>query len=85
MASPLISAELWAVIEPHLLAIPVRLKGRRPRVSDRSTLTGILFVLLTGIPREMLPREKGCGSGVDYWRRLRDCQRTGVLDGLHRE
>jgi hypothetical protein len=28
------------------------------------TLTGILFVLKTGIPWEMLPGEMGCGSGM---------------------
>lgn len=30
-------------------------KGGRPRVSDRAALTGILFVLKTGIPWEYLP------------------------------
>src|SRR5665213_3062672 len=47
--------------------------------------TGILFVLRTGIPWEMLPAEMGCGSGVTCWRRLRDWQAAGVWDRLHRE
>lgn len=85
MSSPLVSDGLWAVIEPLLPVIPVRPKGGRPRISDRSALTGILFVLLTGIPWEMLPREMGCGSGVTCWRRLRDWQMAGVWEGLHRE
>jgi len=55
-----------------------------PRVSDRAALTGILFVLLTGIPWEMLPREMGYGSGVTCWRRLRDWHLAGVWDALHR-
>lgn len=85
MSSPLVSDGLWAVIEPLLPVIPVRPKGGRPRISDRSALTGILFVLLTGIPWEMLPPEMGCGSGVTCWRRLRDWQMAGVWEGLHRE
>jgi len=48
-------------------------------------LTGILFVLRTGISWEMLPQEMGCGSGVTCWRRLRDWQELGVWDRLHRE
>lgn len=52
---------------------------------DRAALTGILFVLLTGIPWEMLPREMGCGSGVTCWRRLRDWQEADVWAKLHRE
>lgn len=85
MASPLVSDALWVVIEPLLPVIPVRAKGGRPRVPDRSALTGILFVLLTGIPWEMLPREMGCGSGVTCWRRLRDWQEADVWAKLHRE
>jgi transposase len=50
MASPLVSDDLWVVIEPLLPVIPLGPKGGRPRVSDRATLTGIVFVLLTGIP-----------------------------------
>jgi len=85
MASPVVSDDLWAVIEPLLPVIPLRPKGGRPRVPDRATLTGIVFVLLTGIPWEMLPQEMGCGSGVTCWRRLRDWQMAGVWDDLHRE
>ncbi|GEL65460.1 transposase [Kozakia baliensis] len=84
MAAPLVSDELWAIIESLLPVIPLRPKGGRPRLSDRSALTGILFVLLTGIPWEMQPREMGCGSGVTCWRRLRDWQTAGVWDKLHR-
>lgn len=84
MAISLVSDELWAIIGSLLPVIPPRPKGGRPRVSDWSALTGILFVLLTGIPWEMLPREMGCGSGVTCWRRLRDWQTAGVWDKLHR-
>ena len=72
MAKPLVSDELWAVIEPELPPEPAKPKGGRPRVPDRAALTGILFVLKTGIQWEDLPHEMGCGCGMTCWRRLRD-------------
>ncbi len=84
MANPLLPDELWDIIEPLLPPEPPKPKGGRPRVPDRACLTGILFVLKSGIPWEMLPRELGCGSGVTCWRRLRDWQADGVWDRLHR-
>ena len=51
---------------------------------DRLALTGIIFVLKSGIPWEMLPKEMGCGSGATCWRRLRDWQEAGVWQRLHR-
>lgn len=51
----------------------------------RAALSGILFVLRSGIPWEMLPQQMGRGSGVTCWRRLRDWQKAGVWDRLHRE
>ena len=35
-----------------------------PRLSDRDCLTGIVLVLRSGVPWQMLPRELGCGSGM---------------------
>ena len=83
MAKPLVSDELWAVVAPLLPARPPRPKGGRPPVDDRAALTGILFVLRSGIPWEMLPQEMGCGSGMTCWRRLRDWQAAGVWEKLH--
>jgi transposase len=83
MAKPLVSDELWEIIEPLLPAEPPKPKGGRPRVPDRAALTGIIFVLKSGIPWEMLPQELGCGSGVTCWRRLRDWQDAGVWEALH--
>lgn len=80
----LVTDELWAVIAPLLPPEPPKLKGGRPPVPDRSVLTGIVFVLRSGIPWEMLPQEMGCGSGMTCWRRLRDWQRAGVWVRLHR-
>ena len=82
MAKPLVSDELWAVVAPLLPARPPRPKGGRPPVDDRAALTGILFVLRSGIPWEMLPQEMGCGSGMTCWRRLRDWQAAGVWERL---
>jgi transposase len=85
MNKRLVSDELWAVIEPLLPPEPLKPKGGRPRLSDRAVLSGIIFVLKSGIPREMLPQEMGCGSGMTCWRRLRDWQQAGVWERLHQE
>ena len=85
MAKPILSDELWGVIEPVLPAPPprrFRFPGRKP-ISHRQALTGILFVLRTGISWEDLPQEMGCGSGMTCWRRLRDWQAAGVWQRLH--
>src|SRR5438105_10790801 len=84
MAKQLVTDELWTMIEPLLPTEPPKPKGGRPRVSDRAALTGILFVLKTGLPWEYLPRELGCGSGITCWRRLREWERAGVWHRLHR-
>lgn len=83
MAKRLVSDALWERIEPLLPPEPPKPKGGRPRVPDRACLTGIIFVLKSGIPWEMLPQELGCGSGMTCWRRLRDWQEAGVWDRLH--
>jgi len=85
MSKPLVSDELWAIVAPLLPPEPPKPKGGRPRVPDRAALTGIIFVLTTGIQWELLPQEMGCGSGMTCWRRLRDWQAAGVWDALHRE
>ncbi len=86
MAKPLVTDELWTVVEPLLPPKPAHPKGGHPvTVSDRAALTGILFVLKTGIPWEDLPQEMGCGSGMTCWRRLRDWQEAGVWQRLHHE
>ena len=83
MPKPLVTDELWALLEPLLPKEPPKPKGGRPRVDDRAALTGILFVLKTGIPWEMLPQEMGCGSGMTCWRRLAEWHEAGVWECLH--
>jgi transposase len=83
MSKPLVSDELWAMVQPLLPLERSKPKGGRPRIADRAALAGILFVLRTGCPWEWLPQELGCGSGVTCWRRLRDWQQAGVWHRLH--
>src|SRR5579859_7575281 len=86
MSKPLVSDALWALVGPLLPVERPKPKGGRPRsIPDRAALTGIILVLKSGIPWEMLPHELGCGSGMTCWRRLRDWQRAGVWEALHQE
>jgi transposase len=84
MAKPLLPDDLWKLIEPLIPKRPPRPKGGRPPLDDRQALTGIIFILKTGIPWEYLPWEMGCGCGMTCWRRLRDWQKAGVWDKIHR-
>ena len=82
MARLLVSDALWERIEPLIPKREPNPKGGRPPVADRKALTGIIFVLKTGIPWEDLPQEMGCGCGMTCWRRLRDWQEADVWDQL---
>ena len=84
MAKPLLTDELWALIEPLLPKRPPKPVGGLPHLEDRVVLTGILFVLRTGIPWEYLPKEMGCGSEMTCRRRLRDWQEAGVWSKVHK-
>ena len=80
MAKSLVDDELSELIQP-LLPPPKPRRWRYPGrklLRDRQALTGILFVLKSGIPWKMLPEEMECGSGMTCWRRLRDWQEAGV-------
>jgi transposase len=83
MSTPWLPDALWNLIQPMLPCPPPRPRGGRPRLPDRACLTGILFVLRSGIPWEMLPQEIGCGSGMSCWRRLRDWQQLGIWQLIH--
>jgi len=81
----LVSDGLWERIEPLLPRRERRFRypGRKP-LDDRQVLSGILFVLHTGIAWEHLPQELGFGSGMTCWRRLHAWQEAGVWERLQR-
>lgn len=79
----LVADDLWEAIALLLPRERSKLRNGRPRCDDRLALVGIIFVLRSGIPWEMLPREFGC-SGMTCWRKLRHWQTAGVWIRLHR-
>ena len=82
--SQLVDDGLWELVE-SLLPDRTPQQTGRPRVGDRTAFTAIVFVLVTGVPWRMVPRQIGC-SGMTAWRRLREWQRAGVWGRLlHRE
>jgi|SRR5262245_25024346 len=85
MAKSLVSDALWQRIEP-LLPPPKprhsRFPGRKP-LDYRKVLTGILFVLKTGINWDDLPAELGWGCGKTCKTYLKAWQRAGVWQQLH--
>lgn len=75
MAKPLVSDELWEIVQPLLPALkPRRIPNPgRQRLDDRKALSGILFVLKSGIAPyqvrgrlwEMLP-DASPGDGLRF-------------------
>jgi hypothetical protein len=59
MGKELVSDELWKVTKSLLPPETQKPKGGRPRVPVRAALSGIVFVLRTGISWSMLPTELG--------------------------
>jgi transposase len=85
MSKPLVSDALWEHIEPLLpkpKARRFRFPGRKP-LDYRSILTGIIFVLKTGINWEDLPAELGWGCGKTCKQTLKAWQQAGIWDRLH--
>jgi|SRR5688500_11593981 transposase len=82
MAKQLVSDELWAVVEPLLPAVKAPGTRGHPPVPNRVALTGIVFVLKTGLPWEYFPQELGC-CGMTLHNRLTAWQRAGVWERLH--
>lgn len=77
--------DLWERVHP-LLPKPQRRRSRYPGrkpLHDRAVLTGIIFVLRTGIPWREMPAELGCGSGMTCLRRLKRWHRNGVFQKLY--
>jgi transposase len=57
MARELVPDALWERVAPLLPAPKKKKKPGRPRADDRAAFEAIVFVLRTGIPWEMLPRD----------------------------
>jgi len=83
MAKELLPDDLWAEIEPLLPAHRRQPKGGHPWCDDRKCLRGIIFVLRTGIPWQMLPREAFGVSGSTCWRRFAGWTRAGIWPQVH--
>lgn len=82
MATLIVTDELWSLIEPLIPRHRASPKGGQPPKSDRLCLTGILFVLKTGIAWEDFPHEMGC-CGMTLWNRLSAWRKVGVWKRLH--
>lgn len=82
MAQPLVSDELWQIVQPLLPVHKPSPKGGHPRVDDRVCLSGILFLLKTGIAWEDFPAEMGC-CGMTLWNRFMQWSHAGVWQQLH--
>ncbi len=80
---PLLPDDLWHLIDPLLPKPRPHPKGGRPPVANRKALTGILFILKTGIPWEYLPWEMGCGCGMTCWRCLKAWFLAGIWENIH--
>ena len=82
MSKPLVTDELWGIVEPIFPKHEPSPKGGRPRVPDRVCLTGLLFLLKTGLPWEDFPCEMGC-CGMTLWNRFKEWTQAGVWEQLH--
>src|SRR5512135_2771378 len=83
MAKKRVTKSLWKAIAPLLPVPKPSPKGGRPPVPHRACLEGIIFVLKTGIPWQMLPTELGYGSGSTGWRRFHAWTRLGGWPKLY--
>ena len=83
MSKELLPDALWCEVEPLLPRHGPQHKGGRPFGSDRDCLRGIIFVLRSGIPWQMLPQEAFGVSGSTCWRRFRDWTEAGIWKKLH--
>src|SRR5438270_10629794 len=86
MASSVLPDDLWKRLEP-LLPKPkenryVRFAGQKP-AEPRRVLTGILFVLRTGVPWRWLPATSDFPCGQTCRGYLRRWQKAGIWSKHH--
>jgi len=80
LAVQILPGPVWEAIEPlipNLRPNPKNHQGRKP-VPHREALSGILYVLRTGVSWEELPLDLGWGTGMTCWRRVRALQKARV-------
>ena len=82
MAKLIVTDELWSLVKPLIPKHKPSPKGGHPPICDRLCLTGILFVLKTGIAWEDYPHELGC-CGMTLWNRLNAWREARVWKKLH--
>ena len=75
--------DLWNLIEPLLPPDKPPGANGRPRVSNRTVLNGILYVLRTGCPWKMVPHEYRSGSTCH--RRFQTWVRAGIFQKIWRK
>jgi len=85
MAFALVSEDLWEEVRSLLPPERPKPKGGRPRIPDRQCLTGIVYVLRTGMAWNMVPAEFGCGSGVTCWRRFKQWSAEGIWEEVEKQ
>jgi transposase len=85
MSDSILSDQLWQCIEPLLPKAKKRRNiqhaGRKPTAA-RKVMTGIIFVLKTGVPWKSLPPTSDFPSGHTCRRRLLEWDRRGVWTRL---
>lgn len=84
MRKKLVPRALWKMVVSLLPKHKPSPQGGRPRKDDRACLEGIIFVLRTGMPWQMLPPELGYGSGSTCWRRFHEWTQSKVWPKLHK-
>jgi transposase len=85
MSLPLVRDELWSRVEPLLPPVKprrFRFPGRKP-IHPRQILSGILFILKTGIRWDDLPAELGWGCGRTCRQTFARWHKAGVWQRLH--
>jgi transposase len=84
MNASILDDEVWSAVSELVPGSKGRSSsepGRR-QLDGRATLSGILFVLMTGLPWNALPDRLGFGSGATCFRRLRAWQRAGAWQAI---
>jgi len=88
MTKPLLPDDLWERLEPLLpkdhTERHIQYAGRRP-AEDRKVMTGIIFVLRTGVPWKDLPATSDFPSGHTCRRRLLHWHEHGVWPQVARK